>query len=112
MAFSIHELRSHKYTPTITLSLSQRRYSIKLMKSVGCSKISESTGGLRDAVNTVLWYAQHSNSMMARLLGSSYTVDTLLFYGTSTVVLLAASNPQQTRPARLPLFGKSICKPT
>lgn len=106
MAFFIHKARNDNYTPTITLSLTQRRHSIKLMKSVGCSKISESTGGLRDAVNTVLWYAQHSNSMMARLLGSSYTVDTLLFYGASTVVLLAASNPQQMRPARLPLLGK------
>ena len=69
-----------------------------------CSVISQSTGGLREGVTTVLWYAHPSNSMVAQILGSSYKLDDILFYGAGLLCSLAASSTSSLRSARIPLL--------
>lgn len=72
-----------------------------------CSNISSSTGGLRESVETMLWYAQHGNSMLTQLLGNSYAVDDVMFYAASLIIIWVASSGPQMHPARLPLIDES-----
>lgn len=56
----------------------------------------------------VLWYAQHSNGMLTRLLGIRYTFDDVIFYLMTIFATLVLSNAPAMRPARLPILGEAF----
>jgi len=64
--------------------------------------LSEDTAGIRSAMDVVLDYERRSDRLMLLMLGRSYTLEDVLFYGGALAVGLLATAPRPTRGARLP----------
>ncbi|KAL4859390.1 Protein strawberry notch 1 [Chlorella vulgaris] len=65
----------------------------------------DSSHGIRTAVDVVISYQQRSDSVLMRLLGKSYSLEDVAFFGAGTLAAMAAGTSAVTARAKLPLLA-------
>lgn len=63
--------------------------------------------GMKQSVAAVLSYVRSSDAALVMLLGRSYSLDDIVFYTAGICAVVSAGAWAPTRPARLPLAGRS-----
>lgn len=71
----------------------------------GGREVAGSTQGLHETLSTISGYQQRSDAILTHLLGRSYRLPDILFYGAGAGAALAAGAAPLTRAARLPLLS-------
>ena len=67
--------------------------------------LASDSRGLRSAVDVVLAYTQRSDAVLVQLLGQSYCLEDLLYYGAGAALALGAGAFPATAAARLPALA-------
>lgn len=60
---------------------------------------------MRESIASVLSYARRSDRFLMQMLGQSYTVSDLLFYGGCLLGVMALGSVPAAANSRLPLLG-------
>ncbi len=74
------------------------------MVLVFCRQLSDSSAGLRTALDVVVQYEERGAAMLTHMLGSTYSVQDLLGYALAAVGIAAMGLSKATKGARLPLM--------
>ena len=70
-----------------------------------CRQLSDSSAGLRTALDVVVQYEQRGAAMLTHMLGTTYSVQDLLAYALAALGIAATGLSKSLRAARLPLIG-------
>ena len=70
-----------------------------------CRQLSDSSAGLRTALNVVVAYEQRGAAMLTHMLGSSYSVHDLMAYALAALGIAATGFSKSLKAARFPLIG-------
>lgn len=68
-------------------------------------QLSDSSAGLRTALDVVVQYEQRGAAMLTHMLGNTYSVQDLLAYALAALGIAATGLSKSLRAARLPLIG-------
>ena len=71
---------------------------------MSCRQLSDSSAGLRTALDVVVQYEERGAVMLTHMLGSTYSVQDLLGYALAAVGIAAMGLSKATKGARLPLM--------
>ncbi len=69
-----------------------------------CRQLSDSSAGLRTALDVVVQYEERGAAMLTHMLGSTYSIQDLLGYALAAVGIAAMGLGKATKEARLPLM--------
>ena len=88
----------------MTLLNQHRRFGIE-KRLMSCRQLSDSSAGLRTALDMVVQYQERGAAMLTHMLGSTYSVQDLLGYALAAVGIAAMGLSKATKGARLPLMA-------
>ena len=88
----------------MTLLNQHRRFGIE-KRLMSCRQLSDSSAGLRTALDMVVQYQERGAAMLPHMLGSTYSVQDLLGYALAAVGIAAMGLSKATKGARLPLMA-------
>ncbi len=71
--------------------------------SACCRALSDDSAGLRSAMDTLLHFEEQGQRMLTHMLGSSFTLQDLLWHAAAAAAVLAVASAPQSHSARLPL---------
>lgn len=72
---------------------------------MSCRQLSDSSAGLRTALDVVVQYEERGAAMLTHMLGSTYSVQDLLGYALAAVGIAAMGLSKATKGVRLPLMA-------